>query len=586
MKKKPSKKPAPVKHKAAPPAVVAKHVVRAPTGTPKLIELKRLHASPLNPRKTMGSLADVTGSFKTVGQISPLLVRPHAKKAGDFEVVCGHRRRAAGVELKWTHLLCVVRDLSDREAIECMLVENTARADVPPLEEAEAYAALHSPPHNLSVEEIAARVGKSESHVYQRIRVSQKLVDAGKKAVASGKLQFSGAIVVTRLEDAAEQRQAVAEIIRNVGDAGASADSARWVVGRFLRVLSNAPFDTGDAKLVPAAGACTACPKRSDKQAALFAEADDKKVARCMDGACWTKKDEVRKAAVLEKAKKTGLEVVTGKKAEELFKYGQPVRGSIDLDAECSRAQRGTWRDVLKNETPKPTIVVDEKGDLHEIVSEKLALAAAKKRGLKWAQPPSKGGTAFDDPKTARDRRERDRLEEAVGTRLEFEIGMAIAANPVAVLTDIARTALAARLNLSTWGAIEPAVRRGFTHPELEKRNRRVVDAASEHLDKFINTKQRSEGDLLALLWELCVRNADHDDSDLRELAARIPLDVSDIEARAKAQIETEKAAKKEARGGKRKAAAPVVDDGFQGEDDPEDYGAGAGDDDDVDEAA
>lgn len=74
-----------------------------------------------------------------------------------YEIVAGHRRFAAARKLGLKTVPCIVREISDDEAREIMLVENLQREDLPPLEEALAYEELRRPLG--SVQAVAERVG-------------------------------------------------------------------------------------------------------------------------------------------------------------------------------------------------------------------------------------------------------------------------------------------------------------------------------------------------------------------------------------------------------------------------------------------
>jgi ParB/RepB/Spo0J family partition protein len=83
------------------------------------------------------ALTDLAASIAQHGLAQPLTVRP---VSGGFEIVAGERRfRAMSTILRWSSVPCLVRDLSDEEASAIMLAENTGRADLDPIEEAQAY---------------------------------------------------------------------------------------------------------------------------------------------------------------------------------------------------------------------------------------------------------------------------------------------------------------------------------------------------------------------------------------------------------------------------------------------------------------
>ena len=87
------------------------------------------------------------------------MVRPRA--AGGYELIAGERRWRAAREAGITELPALVRDADDRDSLLLALVENVAREQLSPVEEARAYAALLDE-FDLSLTEVAERVGRSK----------------------------------------------------------------------------------------------------------------------------------------------------------------------------------------------------------------------------------------------------------------------------------------------------------------------------------------------------------------------------------------------------------------------------------------
>jgi ParB family chromosome partitioning protein len=113
-----------------------------------LLPAARLHPHPDNPRgpldtrdpetaRDLGLLAD---SIRAQGLIHPLLVVPRPE--GGHTILAGHRRHAAAVLAGLAEVPCVVRRLEPARQLELMLVENVQRADLSPLQEAQAFLKL------------------------------------------------------------------------------------------------------------------------------------------------------------------------------------------------------------------------------------------------------------------------------------------------------------------------------------------------------------------------------------------------------------------------------------------------------------
>jgi ParB/RepB/Spo0J family partition protein len=315
---------------------------------------KQLVESPFHRRKDWGDLEELAGTIRSHGIVEPMLARPHPKKAGSFELVFGHRRRRAGLLAKLASFPVMVRDLTDEQAIELMAIENLARKDLHPLEEAEGYEDLRK--LGWSAERIADRVGKSLSYVYQRMKLLA-LVPEARKAFYDEKILPSVAVYVARIPPQL-QKEALEHLVSDWdGDSPMTARAAFDEIGRrFLLRLSDAPFDRGDAKLVPEAGSCKDCPKRTGNQQELFA--DVKSADVCTDPPCFEAKMKANAKRVLVDAAEKGKDVIAGDGAVSKALAG----GYVDLDAkDYSRPKSPSYRELLKGkDVPTATAVRDD----------------------------------------------------------------------------------------------------------------------------------------------------------------------------------------------------------------------------------
>jgi ParB family chromosome partitioning protein len=133
------------------------------------LELNKLVPNPYQPRKVFDEmqLEELTRSIKELGVIQPIVVR----KAGEkYEIVAGERRFRASEKAGLTQIPAVVRDFTDRELAEVALIENLQRADLNYFEEAEGYYRLIQD-FSLTQEEVAARVGKSQPTIANKLRL-------------------------------------------------------------------------------------------------------------------------------------------------------------------------------------------------------------------------------------------------------------------------------------------------------------------------------------------------------------------------------------------------------------------------------
>ncbi len=125
------------------------------------IPLDLIDVSVLNTRKTLdagvedASLEDLAASIREHGLLNPVQVR--ACDDGRYELISGQRRYLAFRKLKLSEIPGTVVSLDDGEAISISLVENVHRADMHPLDKAEAFKALEE--RYGSVDDVARQTG-------------------------------------------------------------------------------------------------------------------------------------------------------------------------------------------------------------------------------------------------------------------------------------------------------------------------------------------------------------------------------------------------------------------------------------------
>lgn len=154
----------------------------------KTVPIEHLRPSPYQPRKnfdpeTLSSLAE---SIAANGVLQPILVRRHAERSSEFEIVAGERRWRAAQMAKLHEVPVVIREISDREALEMAIVENIQRQDLTPIEEADGYQRLIAE-FGHTQEDLARQLGKSRSHVANTLRLLN-LPDKVRDLLARGEL--------------------------------------------------------------------------------------------------------------------------------------------------------------------------------------------------------------------------------------------------------------------------------------------------------------------------------------------------------------------------------------------------------------
>ncbi len=288
------------------------------------LPLTQLQESPTNPRRRFDehSLQELAASFQTQGVLQPLLVRTVDKD--QYEVIAGARRfRAAAIaQLKEVPVRVVA--LSDAAVRESQLTENLLRQDVHPYEEAIALdGLLHLDGAQYDVASIASRLGKSPAYITTRIRLTQ-LVPSIAEAFLADEIGVGHALEIAKLPQE-QQQKALDAAFRQVWNGNAHSravvpirDFTAWIQQNILLSLDSVPFDKTDATLVPEAGSCADCPKRTGFNTLLFGELSQRD--QCTDGACLNNKVDRFVARQLE-AKPKLVQISTA--------YGGRVEGSV-----------------------------------------------------------------------------------------------------------------------------------------------------------------------------------------------------------------------------------------------------------------
>ncbi|TMK77621.1 MAG: ParB/RepB/Spo0J family partition protein [Actinobacteria bacterium] len=192
-----------------------------------------IHPSPRQPRKRFDheATAGLAESIRAQGIIQPVVLRPRA--AGGYELIAGERRWRAAREAGVEALPALVRDVADRDALLLGLVENVAREELSPVEEARAYALL-TDEFGLSLGEIAERVGGSKPAVSNRLRLLE-LPDDVLAMVERGELTEGHARAVLAVPDSDGRRRLARKIVRQGLSVRASEREARWSGARVKR---------------------------------------------------------------------------------------------------------------------------------------------------------------------------------------------------------------------------------------------------------------------------------------------------------------------------------------------------------------
>ena len=194
------------------------------------LPVEAIHANPRQPRRRFDADAGngLAESVRAQGVVQPVLVRSRA--AGGYELIAGERRWRAAREAGLKTVPAVVRNADDRETLLLGLVENVARENLSPVEEARAYAVLLDE-FGLGLGDVAEKVGKSKPAVSNRVRLLELPEDV-LGMLERKQLTEGHARAVLAVPDHEGRRRLAGEIVRKGMSVRAAERAARWAGAR------------------------------------------------------------------------------------------------------------------------------------------------------------------------------------------------------------------------------------------------------------------------------------------------------------------------------------------------------------------
>jgi ParB family chromosome partitioning protein len=186
--------------------------VSSGAGGVQQVSMDLIQRNPRQPRIRIHEeeLAEMAMSIREHGVIQPLIVTP--KTDGTYTLIAGERRLQAAQKAGLQKVPVITRHATNQELIELALVENLQRADLNPLEEAEAYRQLIEE-FRLSHDSVAKRVGKSRVAVTNTLRLLS-LADVVKQALVDEKITEGHARALLMLTNQKAQSTALQTVIK------------------------------------------------------------------------------------------------------------------------------------------------------------------------------------------------------------------------------------------------------------------------------------------------------------------------------------------------------------------------------------
>ena len=166
----------------------------------KYIEINSIRPNPYQPRRNFDkkALEELSQSIETYGVIQPISVRQISNKT--YELIAGERRLRASQLAGLAEIPALVVDYRDRESAVIALIENLQREDLNFIEEAEGYNNLIID-HNFTQQELAEKIGKSQSTIANKIRLLKLPTEIKKTLVEEGLTERHGRALLKLTDD-------------------------------------------------------------------------------------------------------------------------------------------------------------------------------------------------------------------------------------------------------------------------------------------------------------------------------------------------------------------------------------------------
>ena len=177
----------------------------------KEVGIHTITPNPHQPRTRFDpdELQELADSIREHGVIQPLIVTQSGE--GQYTLIAGERRLKASKEAGLQTVPVAIRNVSDQQMLAWALIENVQRADLSPLEEAEAYHQL-TDEFSLSHEDIAKQVGKSRTAITNTLRL-RNLSETAKQALVDGLISEGHARALLGLSNSQAQASALKTVI-------------------------------------------------------------------------------------------------------------------------------------------------------------------------------------------------------------------------------------------------------------------------------------------------------------------------------------------------------------------------------------
>lgn len=217
------------------------------------------------PRKVFDQteIQELAQTISEHGLLQPIVVREF--RPGEYEIIAGERRFRAVKLLQWEKIPAIVEKMTDAESASLALIENLQRAQLSPVEEAQAYKQLMEFNH-LTQATLAKGMGKSQSFVANKLRLL-KLIKPVQNAILDGRItERHGRALLSLDED--QQRTLLMEIVNQHWNVRQTEDAVAQLLGKPTSAEKAAQQDAASENVAQAAGETTETDVTTDSAAA------------------------------------------------------------------------------------------------------------------------------------------------------------------------------------------------------------------------------------------------------------------------------------------------------------------------------
>lgn len=205
-----------------------------------MLPIEKLHPHPDNPRKELGDLTELADSIRAKGVFQNLTVVPFED---NYRIIIGHRRRAASELAGLTHLPCVIVDMTPKEQVETMLLENMQREDLTPYEQAQGFQMMID--MGDTVEEIVQKTGFSKKTVKRRLKMAE-LDQSVLREVSTRQISMEDFDTLAKIEDIKVRN----ECLKNIGTANFTIEVQKKI--KKQNIAKNLPWVKNAIRLLKA----------------------------------------------------------------------------------------------------------------------------------------------------------------------------------------------------------------------------------------------------------------------------------------------------------------------------------------------